>query len=217
MLFTYCNVGGNCGAYAWCGDGYDATGVQASARWRSDGCVTLEPDGLRIKTTGDPESRPPFFLLLPAETDKSTIIFEARLKCIENETGDACIINIIEAGELRFYPDRVDLVHDLIPKKPGRDFCWGRDIRVAESFKMDATELHTYRIVRTPDRTLTVKCRQCAETQDKEAHGDKAGTIRSWNARPQLLWDLTAHSRTNTPAEPRSAAGDKGRELLAIR
>ena len=156
VLFTYCNVGGNSSAYAWCGDGYDSTGVQASARWRNDGCVTLTPDGLRIKTTGDPKSRPPFFLLLPAETDKSTIIFEARLKCMENATGDACIINIIEAGELRFYPDRVDLVHELIPKKPGRDFSWGRDIKVVESFKVDAAELHTYRIVRTPDRTLTV-------------------------------------------------------------
>ena len=156
VLFTYCNVGGNCGACAWCGDGYDSTAAQASARWKDDGCVTLLDDSLRIKTTGDPESRPPFFLLLPAENDKSTIIFEARLKCMENATGDACIINIIEAGELRFYHDRVELVHEPVPEKPGRDFSWGRDIKVAESFKVDATEFHTYRIVRSPERILTV-------------------------------------------------------------
>ena len=168
VLFTYCNVGGNCGAYAWCGDGYDATGVQASARWRNDGCVSLEPEGLRIRTTGDPKSRPPFFLLLPAETDESTIVFEARLKCMENATGDACIINIIEAGELRFYPDRVDLVHDPTPKKPGPEFCWGEKIEVVESFPVDATEFHTYRMVRTPDRILTVSVDNMPKLETKK-------------------------------------------------
>ena len=155
VLFTYCNVGGNSSIYAWCGDGYDSTGPQASARWRNDGCATLTPEGLRIKTTGDCENRPPFYLLLPAETDESTILFEARLKCIENATGDACIVNIIEAGELRFYPDRVDLVHEAIPQD-SKTYDWGKDIKVVESFKLEATEFHTYRIVRTPDRTLTV-------------------------------------------------------------
>ena len=168
VLFTYCNVGGNSSAYAWCGDGYDATGVQASARWRDDGCVTLTPAGLRIKTRGDQESRPPFFLLLPAETKESTIVFEARLKCLENATGDACIINIIEAGELRFYPDRVDLVHERTPRKPGPDFRWGSDIRLVESFAIDATRFHTYRIVRTPDRTLTVSVDNFVRLQTKK-------------------------------------------------
>ena len=156
VLLTYLNVGGNCAAYAWCGDGYDSTGAQASACWRNDGCATLTPEGLRIKTTGDPKSRPPYFLFPPAESDKSTIVFEARLKCLENATGDACIINIIEAGELRFYPDRVDLVHEPLPQKSKPIPKWGKNIKVVESFDVDATEFHTYRIVRTPDRILTV-------------------------------------------------------------
>jgi len=155
VLFTYCNVGGNSAVYGWCGDGYDSTGPQATARWRDDGCVTLTSDGLRIKTIGDPGDRPPFFLLMPAETDESTIIFEAGLKCIENATGDACIINIIEAGEFRIYPDRVDLVHELIPLD-GKSYDWGKEIKVIESFEIDATAFHTYRIVRALDRTLTV-------------------------------------------------------------
>ena len=65
VLLTYLNVGGNCGAYAWCGDGYDPTGARAPACWREDGSLTLTADGLRIRTTGDPRARPPYFLLHP--------------------------------------------------------------------------------------------------------------------------------------------------------
>ena len=33
---------------------------------------------------------------------------------------------------------------------------WGNNIKVVESFEVDATEFHTCRIVRTPDRILTM-------------------------------------------------------------
>ena len=155
LLLTYENVGGTLGIYAWCGDGHEATGFEPSASDGNDGCATLTGEGLRIATTGDPRETPPIYLLAPAEDDTSEIVFEARLKCLGNATGDACAINVLEAGEVRFFPDHVAFVQEPLDYTAKQSKFTGKVTTVA-SFELDATRFHTYRIVRGGDRTLTI-------------------------------------------------------------
>ena len=155
LLLAYEQVGGFSGVAMWRGDGHDTTDIQASCYDGHDGCATLTPDGLRIRTTGDEAEIPPYYLLHPAENELATIVFEARVRVVANPCGDQCCINLMEAGELRIFPDHIAFVQEEIDYGGKRGGFTG-EVETIASHALDATRWHTYRIVRTPDRTLTV-------------------------------------------------------------
>ena len=133
LLLAYEQVGGFSGVAMWRGDGHDTTDIQASCYDGHDGCATLTPEGLRIRTTGDEAEIPPYYLLHPAENELATIVFEARLRVVANPCGDQCCINVMEAGELRIFPGprRIRAGRNRLRWQARRLHRGGRDHRFA--------------------------------------------------------------------------------------
>ena len=135
MLATYRQMSGNSSLYAWCGDPCEPGAYRVSSRWGDDGCAALTPEGLRIRCTGAPEEVPPAYFLPPPEHHDSVVTIEVELRCLSNEARagwkHACAINVTDAGELVFFPDRIEI--------------GGQPDTVR---RLDATRWHRYRVVR---------------------------------------------------------------------
>ena len=80
---------------------------------------------------------------------------EARLRCIENTTRYACTINVVDAGEILFFPDRVEIADQ--PNK---------------AFSLDAKKYHTYHIIRD-EKSLIVKVKGKERIRTEKLIGPK--------------------------------------------
>ena len=129
---------GNSSLYAWCGDPLEPEAFRPSSRWGPDDCSQLIDGALRIRTKGTADEVPPVYFLPSPEYHDSVVTIEAQFRVLRNDTGLACTINVADAGELQFFPDHFQVFH--LP-----------ETRV----ELDATEFHSYRIVRD-EKFLTV-------------------------------------------------------------
>ena len=129
MLVTYRHVGGNVGAYAWMGDPLDNTAFRIPGRHMNDNNTKIEKDFLHINNDGTKRQYTQYFLH-PPEDIRSDIFLEAELRCLSN-SGNGCSIWIAQAARINIFPKRIELEHNPYI-----------------GFNLDATEFHTYKIIR---------------------------------------------------------------------
>jgi hypothetical protein len=194
VLVTGRHVNGGLGTYAWCGDLRMELGYQIGGPRRKYAAV-LTPHALIIDNLADHECR---YCLLPPESSRSEVVFEATLK-VEGAPGQAAaFIAIARIGVVLY------IAPDGIWTRGGIDFR--KPVDMTQYHTLTLHHRHGLLQVRVDGETVINQCIFREETQlgDARRSGELAGY--SHFGQPEVggksYWRNVAYTVTNPTLPP---------------